>query len=152
MPAFITFGRVLFAVLFIYTGAAKLFGIQAAADIIATKVVIPDVLAPYVTQLETMTKLPTPQLLAILAGCFEVIAGVMIAINVLPRLFSLLLIIFVGATIYYFHDFWNQAPPDNAKTLIDALKNLSLIGALFMIFGYGRGPRPVTEKTVYGDI
>jgi uncharacterized membrane protein YphA (DoxX/SURF4 family) len=105
-----------------------------------------------VTQLETITKLQTPQLLAIVAGCFEVIAGVMIAINVLPRLFSLLLIIFIGATIYYFHDFWNQAPPDNAGKLIDALKNLSLIGALFMIFGYGRGPRPVTEKTVYGDI
>jgi putative oxidoreductase len=152
MPAFITFGRVLFAVLFIYTGAAKLFGIQATADIIAAKVAIPDVLAPYVTQLETMTKLPTPQLLAMLAGGFEVLAGVMIAINFLSRFFALLLIIFVGATIYYFHDFWNQTPPDNAKTLIDALKNLSIIGALFMIFGYGRGPRPVAEKTTYGDI
>jgi putative oxidoreductase len=152
MPAFITFGRVLFAVLFIYTGAAKLFGIQATADIIAAKVAIPDVLAPYVTQLETMTKMPTPQLLAILAGSFEVIAGVMIAINFLSRFFALLMIIFVGATIYYFHDFWNQVPPDNAKTLIDALKNLSIIGALFMIFGYGRGPRPVDEKAAYGDI
>jgi uncharacterized membrane protein YphA (DoxX/SURF4 family) len=76
----------------------------------------------------------------------------MIAINFLSRFFALLLIIFVSATIYYFHDFWNQTPPDNAKTLIDALKNLSIIGALFMIFGYGRGPRPVAEKTTYGDI
>ena len=42
---------------------------------------------------------------------------------------------------FYFHDFWNQTPPDNAKTLVDALKNLSMIGALFMIAGYGRGPR-----------
>lgn len=152
MPAFITFGRVLFAVLFIYTGAAKLFGIQATADIIAAKVVIPEVLAPYTAQLEATTGMPTPQLLAMLAGGFEVLAGVMIAINVLSRFFALLLIIFVGATIYYFHDFWNQTPPDNAKTLIDALKNLSIIGALFMIFGYGRGPRPVVEKTTYGDI
>ena len=38
MPAFVTFGRVLFAVLFIYTGATKLFGIQATADFIASKV------------------------------------------------------------------------------------------------------------------
>jgi uncharacterized membrane protein YphA (DoxX/SURF4 family) len=152
MPAFITFGRVLFAVLFIYTGAAKLFGIQATADIIAAKVVIPEVLAPYATQLESTTGMPTPQMLAVLTGGFEVLAGVMIAINFLPRLFAALMIIFVGATIFYFHDFWNQAPPDNAKTLIDALKNLSIIGALFMIFGYGRGPRPIAEKRPYGDI
>jgi uncharacterized membrane protein YphA (DoxX/SURF4 family) len=152
MPAFITFGRVLFAVLFIYTGAAKLFGIQATADIIAAKVVIPEVLAPYATQLESMTGMPTPQMMAVLSGGFEVLAGVMIAINFLPRFFAALMIIFVGATIFYFHDFWNQAPPDNAKTLIDALKNLSIIGALFMIFGYGRGPRPVAEKRPYGDI
>jgi putative oxidoreductase len=70
----------------------------------------------------------------------------------LPRIFSALMIIFVAGTIYYFHDFWNQTPPDNAKTLIDALKNLSIIGALFMVFGYGRGPRRAAEQTAYGDI
>jgi putative oxidoreductase len=150
MPAFITFGRVIFAVLFIYTGATKLFGIQATADLIAAKVIIPDVLAPYATQLQTMTGMPTSQLLAILSGSFEVLAGVMIALNFLPRLFALLMIIFVGATIYYFHDFWNQTPPDNAKTLIDALKNLSIIGALFMIAGFGRGRR--AAEPAYGDV
>ena len=46
MPAFFTFGRVLFAVLFIYTGAAKLFGIPATAESIASKVVIPTLLLP----------------------------------------------------------------------------------------------------------
>ena len=47
MPAFITFGRVLFAVLFIYTGATKLFAIQATADMISSKVAIPEVIAHY---------------------------------------------------------------------------------------------------------
>ena len=28
MPAFVTFGRILFAVLFLYSGATKLFGIR----------------------------------------------------------------------------------------------------------------------------
>ena len=92
-----------------------------------------------------------PQILAIAAGAFEVLAGVMIALNVLGRLFALLMIVFVGATIFYFHDFWNQTPPDNAKTLIDALKNLSIIGALFIIFGYGKGPK-APEQRAYGDI
>ncbi len=141
MPALFTFGRVLFAVLFIYTGATKLFAIPATADFIAAKVSIPMLLAPYTSQLETLTGMPLPQLLAIGIGSFEILAGLMIALNFLARFFSILLIFFVLAATFYFHDFWNQSPPDNAKTLIDALKNLSIIGALFMIAGYGRGPR-----------
>ncbi|WP_315798820.1 DoxX family protein [Bradyrhizobium sp. SZCCHNRI3043] len=151
MPGFITFGRVLFAVIFIYTGATKLFGIPATADLIAAKVTIPTMLAPYAAQLEAAARMPMPQILAIAAGAFEVLAGVMIALNFLGRFFAALMIVFVGATIFYFHDFWNQAPPDNAKTLIDALKNLSIIGALFMILGYGKGPK-APEQSAYGDI
>jgi putative oxidoreductase len=141
MPAFITFGRILFAVLFIYTGATKLFGIPATAEFISAKVAVPELLLPYAAQLQTMTGMPTAQTLAIAAGGFEVIAGLMIALNFGARFFSLLLIVFVGVVTYYFHDFWNQTAPDNAKTLIDALKNLSIIGALFMIAGHGRGER-----------
>jgi len=150
MPAFITFGRILFAVLFIYTGATKLFGIPATAEFIAAKVTIPELLLPYAAQLQTLTGMPTAQTLAIAAGGFEVIAGLMIALNFGARFFSLLMIIFVGLVTYYFHDFWNQAAPDNAKTLIDALKNLSIIGALFMIMGYGRATRPA--EAAYGDV
>jgi putative oxidoreductase len=150
MPAFITFGRVLFAVLFIYAGATKLFGIQATADFIAAKVVVPALFVPYTSQLETMMGMSTPQMLAIVAGVFEVIAGLMIALNFGARFFAILLIFFVAATIFYFNDFWNQSPPENARTLMDALKSLSIIGALFMIVGYGRASR--TVETAYGDV
>ena len=37
-----------------------------------------------------------------------------------------------------------------AKTVVDALKNVALIGALFIIAGYGRGPR--TAEAAYGDV
>jgi putative oxidoreductase len=150
MPAFITFGRVLFAVLFIYSGATKLFAVQATSEFISAKVVIPALLAPYTSQLETMTGMSTPQMLAIAVGVFEVISGLMIALNFGARFFAILLIFFVAAATFYFHDFWNQSPPENAKTLVEALKNLSIIGALFMIAGYGRTPR--TMEPVYGDV
>jgi putative oxidoreductase len=150
MPAFITFGRILFAVLFIYSGATKLFAVQATSEAIAAKIMIPALLAPYTSQLETMTGMTTPQLLAIVVGVFEVISGLMIALNFGARFFAILLIFFVAATIFYFNDFWNQSPPDNAKTLVDALKSLSIIGALFMIAGYGRTPR--TVEPAYGDV
>ena len=142
MPAFITFGRVLFAVLFIYSGATKLFDVQNTTSAIASKVAIPALLTPYTEQLEAMAGgMKTPQMLALAVGIFEIIAGLMIAVNFGARFFAILLIFFVLLTTFYFHDFWNQSSPDNAKTLIDALKNLSIIGALFMIAGYGRGPR-----------
>ncbi len=141
MPAFVTFGRVLFAVLFLYSGATKLFGLAATADFIAAKVTIPALFLPYTSQLETMTGMPTPQMLAIAVGAFEIISGLMIALNFGARFFAILLIIFVATTTFYFHDFWNQSPPENARTLVDALKNLSIIGALFIIAGYGRASR-----------
>ena len=150
MPAFITFGRVLFAVLFIYSGATKLFAIQTTSEFISAKVVIPALLTPYMSQLETMTGMSTPQMLVIAVGAFEVISGLMIALNFGARFFAILLVFFVAAATFYFHDFWNQSPPENARTLVEALKNLSIIGALFMIAGYGRMSR--TGEPTYSDV
>jgi putative oxidoreductase len=150
MPAFVTFGRILFAVLFIYTGTTKLFDIPATAEFIASKVAVPEVIAPYAQQLEQATGKTTPQLLAITVGALEVIAGLMIALNFGARFFALLLIFYVAFATFFFDDFWNQAAPENGKMLVDALKNLSIIGALFMIMGYGRATRPV--EAAYGDV
>src|SRR4030081_3922939 len=95
MPAFITFGRILFAVLFIYSGATKLFAVQQTADFIAAKVAIPALLVLSTSQLETMTGMPMSQLLALSSGALEIIAGLMIAVNFGARFFAILLIIFV---------------------------------------------------------
>jgi uncharacterized membrane protein YphA (DoxX/SURF4 family) len=109
------------------------------------------VLAPYATDLENMTGMTTQQILAIAVGAFEVISGLMIALNFGARFFAILLIIFVALSTFYLHDFWNQPAPDNARTLLDALKNLSLIGALFMIAGYRRVVVRMAEPG-YGDV
>ena len=152
MPAFVTFGRILFAALFIYSGVAKLLGLQATSDAIATTVVVtfPALVTPYVTQLEGITGMPMAQMLAIAVGAFEAIAGLMIALNFGARFFSILLIFFVGAATFYFHDFWNQPSASDGKMVIEALKNLSIIGALFIIAGYGRQSQ--TPEPAYGDV
>jgi uncharacterized membrane protein YphA (DoxX/SURF4 family) len=137
MPAFITFGRILFAVLFIVSGASKLLDLAATAQM-TEKIVLPAALATYTSQLEAMTGMAMPQMLAIAAGALELICGLMIALNFGARFFAFLLILFVVATTFYFHDFWNQTGAEARNNMIHALKNLSLIGALFMIAGYGR--------------
>jgi putative oxidoreductase len=87
MPALITLGRVLFALPFIYSGATKLFGIQPTADFIAA--VIPSFI-PYTSQLEAMTGMSTPQILAIAVGMLEVIAGLCHSFDLLCRRDNLL--------------------------------------------------------------
>ncbi|HEV7599107.1 MAG TPA: DoxX family protein [Bradyrhizobium sp.] len=147
MPAFITFGRVLFAVLFIVSGAFKLLDITATTQMITDKVVIPEMLTAYTTQLEGITGMPMAQMLAIATGALELICGLMIALNFGARFFAIVLIIFVIAATFYYHDFWNQTGADQKNNIVHALKNVSLIGALFIIAGIGRGPRSEPSYT-----
>jgi uncharacterized membrane protein YphA (DoxX/SURF4 family) len=140
MPAFVTFGRILFAVLFVFSGASKLLDLSATAQM-TEKIVLPAVLATYTAQLEGIVGMPMPQILAIAAGSLEVICGLMIALNFGARFFAILLILFVAGATFYFHDFWNQTGADARGNLVHALKNLSLIGALFMIVGSSRAAR-----------
>ena len=140
MPAFITFGRILFAVIFIASGASKFLDLGATAEMIGGKVVFPELAAPYVTQVETLTGMPMKQLLAIAAAAIELLGGIMIALNFGARFFAMVLVLFVMAATFYFHAFWNQTGPEATNNMIHALKNLSLIGGLFIIAGIGRGP------------
>jgi putative oxidoreductase len=137
MPALVTFGRILFVVLFVFSGASKLWDLSATAQL-TEKIVLPAIAAPYTAQLETLAGMPMARLLAIAAGAIELICGIMIALNLGARFFSFVLILFVAAATFYFHDFWNQTGPEAIGNLVHALKNLSIIGALFMIAGSSR--------------
>ena len=137
MPAFMTLGRVLFAVLFVFSGASKLLDL-AATQQMTERIVFPAALATYTSQLESMTGMPMAQMLAIAAGTIELICGLMIALNFGARFAAILLILFVAATTFYYHDFWNQTGSDARGNMIHALKNLSIIGALFIIVGTAR--------------
>jgi putative oxidoreductase len=142
---FVAIGRILFAVLFVFSGASKLLDIAGTAQGIADKVVIPAVLATYTGQLETMTGMPISHLLAIAAGATEVICGLMIALNFGARFFAIVLILFIAAATLYYHNFWDMSGADSRNNMIHALKNLSLIGALFIIAGYPRSSRSDAE-------
>jgi putative oxidoreductase len=149
MPALITFGRILFAALFIYVGVSQLLAIDATASDITKKMAFPSLLDPYIAQLETLTSMKMPQMLAMASGAFQVVAGLMIALNFGARFFAFLLIFFIAVATFYFHNFWSQTPAD-PREILDTLKNLSLIGALFIIAGYGKGPSSV--EPAYGDV
>jgi uncharacterized membrane protein YphA (DoxX/SURF4 family) len=150
MPAFIVVGRILFALLFIVSGASKLFDIASTAQDISARIVIPALLMPYATQVEGALGMSMPQLLALLTGVLEVICGLMLVFNLGVRFFAFVLIVFVAAATFYFHDFWNQGGIEARNNMVHFLKNIAIIGTLLMIFGYGRGS-PTESESVYQD-
>ncbi|MBN9013580.1 MAG: DoxX family protein [Rhizobiales bacterium] len=143
MPAFISVGRFLFAILFIVSGALHLLDLAGTTEAITAKVMMPAAVTDYVTQLEGMTGMPMAKMLAIAVGALELVGGLAIAFNLGARVFAVLLALFVIAATFYFHDFWNQAWPDAKGNMIQALKNLSLIGGLLIIAGIGGRLRDV---------
>jgi putative oxidoreductase len=136
MHVFFTIGRVLLVAIFILSGAQKLLDIGAAAQMIQAKVPT-DMLADLAAPVVEMTGMRVPQLLAILTGVVELVCGVLIAFNVGTRGAALLLLLFTVAATYFYHDFWNMAGPDREQNMIHALKNLAIIGGLFVLFALG---------------
>ena len=106
-------GRVLIAVMFIVSGLQKIADPGPTAQMLAG------------TNLPANLALPT--------GVFEVVAGVLLAVGLMTRLTALVLFVFVGLTIFFFH---NQFGDPLQGTL--ALKNLAIMGGLLMTFSYGQ--------------
>jgi putative oxidoreductase len=148
MSAFIVIGRILFAILFIVSGANELLDIPATTAMVSSKVTIPAAVAEYTTQVETATGMTTPQILAIAAGVIELLCGFMIALNFAATFFALLLAFTIVVITFYFHDFWNMTGDAAKGNLINAMKNLSLVGALFVIAGVGGRRRAAQYQDV----
>lgn len=136
-------GRVLFVMLFIVSGIMKLTDVAATAQLIAQKLVIPASLSPYAVQIEVTTGMQVPTLLAIVAGIVEVFCAVMIAFGLAGRTFAVILLLYVLAATALMHDFWNFAGPERINGMIQALKNLSLVGGLLILVA--SAPRVVEE-------
>ena len=146
-----TLGRVLFALLFIFSGASKFFDIGSTAQIIETKVGIPEIAAAYTGQIEAAVGMTVFRLLAVIVASLEAICGLMIAFNLASRFFAAILVIFVAVVTFYVHDFWNQTGgAERVENIVHVMKNVSIIGALFMIIGYR--PMPIsTAEPIYHD-
>ena len=106
-------GRLLIAVMFVVSGLQKIADPGPTA------------------QMLTATNLPAN--LAMPTGVFELVAGLLLAIGLMTRLVAIVLFVFVGLTIFFFH---NEFGDPLQGTL--ALKNLAIMGGLLMTFAYGQ--------------
>jgi putative oxidoreductase len=130
-------GRVLLVLIFIVSGAEKLLDIAGTAQEIGGYVTVPDALAAYATQLQQATGMTVPQLLAVLIGMIELVAGLLMAFNIATRGSAIVLVIYMLLVIFYTDNFWSTAGAARAGNLIDALKNLSIVGGLLILVVLG---------------
>jgi uncharacterized membrane protein YphA (DoxX/SURF4 family) len=130
-------GRILFVVVFILSGVRKLMDISGTAAFIGSKVMVPEMFVSSVSQLESATGMTLPTMLAILTAVVEIGASLLVAANFGARFGSVLLILFTAAATYYVHPFWTMADAEREANMINALKNLSLIGGLLVFFVLG---------------
>ncbi len=106
-------GRVLVAVLFLWSGAAKLsHPARAAAAIAAVHV-------------------PYPMAASLAAGALEALGGAALVLGLRARSAAVLLFLYVAAATWLFH--W-------PAEMVHVMKNLAIMGALLGVAANGPGP------------
>lgn len=87
---------------------------------------------------------PSPTILLGGAIAFLLLGGLSIVLGFWGRFGALLLLIFLVAATYYFHDFWKlppDTPPERMQMeVISFLKNLALMGTMLFLIANGTGP------------
>jgi putative oxidoreductase len=112
--------RVLLGTVFIIAGVGKIAGFTMTAGYIAS------------------VGLPMPALLTMLTIIVEVGAGLMLVTGIMGRIAAKVLFIFtLLATIFFHNNLGDQLQ------MMMALKNLSMMGGLLMVFIHGTGPMSV---------
>ena len=137
MSILFVIGRIAVVLIFVISGALKLMDIPGTAALIAAKVPIPALFADLVAQIETAAGMKSPQLMAIATGVIELGGGLLIAANIGTRWAALALLLLTAVATFYYHDFWNMTDAARMQNFIHVEKNLSIMGALLMLFVLG---------------
>jgi uncharacterized membrane protein YphA (DoxX/SURF4 family) len=125
-------GRIAIAITFIMSALFRLVNADANAAIIASKLLPLPGPADAATSIEATLGLPFATALVIAGATLESVAGVLIAMGILIRPASIVLLIFAAIGIYESQwDFRNGIRPDQ---IISALNELSIMGALLILF------------------
>lgn len=89
---------------------------------------------------------PEPRILLAGAIAFLILGSLSIALGYRARLGALMLLLFLGAATYYYHDFWNVPPERQQEELIAFMKNLSLMGTMVFLLANGAGPMSLDSR------
>lgn len=93
---------------------------------------------------------PSPTILLGGAIAFLILGSLSIVIGYKGRFGAFLLLCFLAAATYYFHDFWKLPPGTPPAAMQDALiqfmKNLALMGTMLFLVANGTGPWSLDQR------
>jgi putative oxidoreductase len=114
-------GRILLAVMFVVSGYGKLTGFDGAVGYIASK------------------GLPMPQVLAAIAIVIELGGGIALILGWKTRWVALAFIVFLLVITPIFHNYWAAPPEQVMGQQINFMKNLTILGGMLLLLGFGPG-------------
>ena len=121
-------GRVAVPILFMVSGIGKFMNVTGIASHPAMKDFV-----------NLFWGLPSPIVLGYLVATIEVFGGLLILIGFKTRWAALMLFVFTAYTIIFVHHFWTMEGTVRAAQQTQALKNLTIMGALLLPVAMGPG-------------
>jgi putative oxidoreductase len=82
---------------------------------------------------------PLPHVMLVGAIVFLIAGSLSIIAGYKARIGALLLLVFLAAATYYFHDFWTFEGEQKQQQMIQFMKNLSLMGTMLFVIANGPG-------------
>lgn len=91
-----------------------------------------------------------PAAKVLLAGAiaFLVVGSLSVMAGAWTRVGAAMLLVFLAAATYYFHDFWTFEGQERQMQTIQFMKNLSLMGAMLFLIANGPGAWSVDSRRV----
>ena len=90
--------------------------------------------------------LPQPQILLAGAIAFLILGSLSLVLGYRGRTGAFLLLVFLAAATWYFHDFWKAPPETQRDQVIQFMKNLALMGTMIFIIANGTGPWSLSNR------
>ena len=91
---------------------------------------------------------PASKVLLAGAIAFLVVGSLSVMAGAWTRVGAALLLVFLAAATYYFHDFWTFEGQERQTQTIQFMKNLSLMGAMLFLIANGPGAWSVDSRRV----
>ncbi|MFM7108795.1 MAG: DoxX family protein [Planctomycetaceae bacterium] len=91
--------------------------------------------------------LPQPKILLAGAIVFLILGSLSVLLGYRGRTGAFLLLVFLAAATWYFHDFWKAPPEERRDEVIQFFKNVALMGTMIFIMANGTGPWSLSNRT-----
>lgn len=122
-------GRILLSVIFVMSGGRKIFNWDQTTEQMAN---------------EGMVAIPVLLVGAIL---LELGGGLSVLFGFRARLGATALLVFLIPATLIFHDFWTYEGQEQQTQMINFMKNLSILGGILLILGFGAGPLSIDDRS-----